>query len=91
MDREVVRRVLRRLDVLESMILGAAAILALLGGALVAWLLSASLGLSFRISWFVASLLLFVVPGAIAYARDRLGGVPGTDDDVTTRTGGRDG
>jgi len=91
LNREVVRRVMRRLNLLESLILGAAAILALLGGALVAWLLSATLGLGFRISWIVASLLLFVVPGAVVYAREKLSTTSRKGLDVEPRTGERDG
>ena len=46
-----------------------AALLALVGGALVALVLGPASGLGFRPTWVVASLLLFVVPGAIARAR----------------------
>lgn len=68
--REVAGRAVRRLDVLEYFILLAALILALLGGALVAWILAASTGFPFRISWAVASLLLFIVPGGTVYLRE---------------------
>jgi hypothetical protein len=68
--REIAGRALRRLDVLEYVILLAALILALLGGALVAWLLTATAGLSFRIGWAVSSLLLFIVPGGTVYLRE---------------------
>ena len=68
--REVAGRALRRLDLLEYLILLAALILALLGGALVAWILAAYAGLSFRIGWAAASLLLFIVPGGTVYLRE---------------------
>ena len=68
--REVAGRALRRLDVLEYVILLAALILALLGGALVALILTAYAGLSFRIGWAVSSLLLFIVPGGTVYLRE---------------------
>jgi len=68
--REVAGRAVRRLDVLEYFILLAAVILALLGGALVAWILGTEVGFPFRISWAVASLLLFIVPGGIVYLRE---------------------
>ncbi len=69
--REAMERAIRRLNVLEYVILGFTALLAILGGALVAWLLSSTLEVPFRLSWFVASLLLFVVPGAVVYGRER--------------------
>lgn len=45
--------------------------LALAGGALVAALLATPLGVSFRLLWVGASLLLFVVPGGLALRRAR--------------------
>lgn len=69
--REVMDRAVRRLDVLEYLILLLALVLALVGGALVAWILSATLGVPFRAAWAVASLLLFVVPGGAVYVRER--------------------
>ena len=68
--REAVNWVVRRLNVLEFLILFLASVLALLGGALVGWLLNSSLGLSFRWSWAVASLLLFILPGGFVYLRE---------------------
>jgi uncharacterized membrane protein len=74
-DGEVVRRIaaraIRRLDVLEYAILGAAAVLAIIAGALVAVLLDGTTGLPFRPTWIVASLLFFVVPAGVAWWRDR--------------------
>lgn len=69
--RRVTRRAIRRLDVLEYIILLIALGLALLGGALVAWVLSSGTDLSFRWVWAVTSLLLFVVPGGFVYLRER--------------------
>lgn len=68
--REALTWVLRRLDVLEYLILFLASALALLGGALVAWVLNSSLGLSFRWSWAAGSLLLFILPGGFVYLRE---------------------
>lgn len=95
LDREVMERAIRRLNILEYVILGAAALLALVGGALVAWLLGEVAEVPFRISWLVASLLLFVVPGGIVYARERLS-TAGREaveqgEDMETTTGEVDG
>jgi hypothetical protein len=62
--------VLERLTVLEYLILFLAMVLALLGGALVAWLVSTSSSLSFRWTWAVTSLLMFILPGAFVYLRE---------------------
>ena len=64
--REVTSRAIPRLDVLEWVIFAAAAVLAVVGGALVALLLAGPLGLPFRTTWLVASVVLFVIPGTIA-------------------------
>lgn len=69
--RAVTRRAIRRLDILEWVIFGLGAVLAAVGGALVAWLLSSIAGWAFRPTWIGASLVLFVVPGAIAMAKIR--------------------
>jgi hypothetical protein len=60
----------RRLDVLEVLVLFLAFLLALLGGALVAWVLSSVSGAPFRFTWAVSSLLLFIVPGGGVYLRE---------------------
>ena len=62
---EVASRAIRRLDILEGFMIAGGAVLALLGGAVVAGLLTGIAGLAFRPTWIVASLVLFVVPGAI--------------------------
>lgn len=64
-------RALWRLNVLEYVILGFALLLALGGGALVAWILEGSFGVSFRLSWVIVSLFLFVVPGVMVFGRER--------------------
>ena len=68
--REAVKWVLRRLDVLEYLTLFLALALALLGGAVVAWVLDSALGLSFRAIWITTSLLLFILPGGFVYLRE---------------------
>jgi hypothetical protein len=68
--REEVERAIRRLNVLEYAILGAAVVLALAGGALAAYVLSSVTALSFRLTWPVASLLFLAVPGFIVFGRD---------------------
>ena len=86
--RDVMERAIRRLNILEYVILGLAALLALLGGALVAWLLSETVEIPFRLGWALASLLLFLVPGAIVYARENLTSPPSrgaTEDGTTSR------
>lgn len=64
--REITSRAIKRLDVLEWLIFVGAAALAILGGGLLALLLAEPMGFGFRPTWLVASLALFVVPGAIA-------------------------
>ena len=68
---EVAARAIRRLDILEWLILGGAMVLAIAGGAAVAWLIAPTLAFGFRPIWAVMSLLLFVVPGVIAMRRMR--------------------
>jgi uncharacterized membrane protein len=65
------QRAIRRLNALEYFILAIAMALALVAGALAAWLVETLMGAPFRVSWAVASLLFFVVPGAIALRRER--------------------
>ena len=69
--REVAARAIRRLDLLEWVLFIGSALLAIGGGALVAWVLSASAELEFRPTWIVASIVLFVVPGLIALLHAR--------------------
>ena len=64
-------RAIRRLNVLEWILLGAAAIASLVGGWLAALLGRSALGLPFRATWMIASLLLFLIPGAMAMVAER--------------------
>jgi uncharacterized membrane protein len=64
--QEITARAIRRLDILEWLIFAGAAGLAVIGGGLLALLLAGPLGFGFRPTWLVASLVLFVIPGAIA-------------------------
>ena len=68
--REAVDWVMGRLSVLEYLILFLAMVLALLGGALVAWALGSAVPLSFRWTWALTSLLLFILPGGFVYLRE---------------------
>ncbi|UCC26277.1 MAG: DUF2269 family protein [Gemmatimonadales bacterium] len=68
---EVMERAIRRLGILEHLFIGLAAVAALVAGALVAWLLGQAFGLSFRPTWAVSALLLFILPGGISIWRVR--------------------
>ena len=68
--RKAVDWIQGRLDVLEYLILFFALVLALLGGALVAWILAPVVPLSFRWTWALASLLAFILPGGFVYLRE---------------------
>lgn len=68
--RAAVRWIVGRLNVLEYLILFFALVLALAGGALVAWVVHSAIGLSFRWTWALASLLLFILPGGFVYLRE---------------------
>lgn len=69
--RRMMETAIRRLNALEYVILGVAMALALLAGALAAWMVESLTGAYFRVTWGVASLLFFVVPGAVALRRER--------------------
>ena len=69
--REVVSRAIKRLNLLETLIMGAAVIVALVGGWLGALLARSAFGLPLRTTWMVLSVLLFVVPGALAWMMER--------------------
>jgi uncharacterized membrane protein len=64
--RQIAARAARRLDFLEWVIMAGAGVAAAVGGALLALLLGLTVGLPFRITWIVASLLLFIIPGWLA-------------------------
>lgn len=68
--RRDMARAVRRLSILEYLILAAAVGMALGGGALVALLLNELTGVPFRVSWFISSLLLFSVPGLFVFRRE---------------------
>ena len=72
--RRMMETAIRRLNVLEYLILGVAMGLALLAGALAAWMAESLIGASFRLSWALSSLLFFVVPGWIVFRRERRAG-----------------
>jgi uncharacterized membrane protein len=69
--RDVAAQAARRLAWIEWVIYGAAAVLAVAAGALVALLVTRPLGLPFRPTWMVASMLLFVVPAFVSFRRER--------------------
>ncbi len=69
--RQVVSRAIRRLNVLETLILGVAVGIALLGGWLGALLARSAFGLPLRTTWMVLSVLLFVVPAVLAWTMER--------------------
>ncbi len=69
--RRMMGTAIRRLNVLEYVILGVAVVLALLAGALAAWLVENVAGAPFRLTWALSSLLFFVVPGWVVLRRER--------------------
>lgn len=69
--RAALNRAARRLNILELIILSAAAIAALAGGWLAALLASRAFGFSFRMTWVLASLALFVIPALAAILVER--------------------
>ena len=69
--RRDMARAVRRLNVLEYVILAAAAGMALGGGALLALLLRELTDAPFRATWFISSLLLFSVPGVFVLRREK--------------------
>ncbi len=99
--RRMMETAIRRLNVLEYVILGVAMALALLAGALAAWLVEGLTGAPFRLAWALSSLLFFIVPGWVvlrrerqaAVAREGLAGTAGQapTEEIDTRTddGGR--
>lgn len=69
--RRMMETAIRRLNVLEYVILGVTMALALLAGALAAWLVGSLTGAPFRLTWALSSLLFFIVPGWIVLRRER--------------------
>lgn len=69
--RAALKRASRRLNVLELIILSAAAIAAITGGWLAALLAGRAFDLPFRTTWLVSSLTLFVIPAVAALLVNR--------------------
>lgn len=69
--RRMMATAIRRLNVLEYVILGVAMALALLAGGITAWMVETLTGAPFRVVWAVSSLLFFAVPGAVVLRRER--------------------
>ncbi len=89
--RRMMETAIRWLNALEYVILAVAMALALAAGALTAWLVQSATGASFRISWIVASLLFFGVPGFIVLRKEhRVEVTKGTQDPVRESTTKRD-
>ncbi len=88
--RDVTNRAIRRLNILEYMILAVALGLALAGGALVGWILREVLGLPFRWGWVGGSLLLFIVPGGLVYLRESRRAGRAAEDEKAGVAGTRD-
>lgn len=89
--REAMERAIRRLNVLEYLIMGGALLLAMGGGALVALLLEAALELPFRFTWLVASVLLFLVPALVVYKREARDAPRASSDSSTSNEESDDG
>ena len=89
--RAALKRAARRLNVLELIILSAAAIAALAGGWLAALLAGRAFDFPFRTTWLVASLALFAIPALAAFLvnRRRQGQAPGAPHN-TDRSSERD-
>lgn len=68
--REAIGRAIRRLGVLEYVILGIIILLSLACGALIAFLATSLLEVPFRITWAVASILVFVIPAVLVWSRE---------------------
>ena len=69
--RRMMETAIRRLNALEYVILAVAMALALVAGALSAWMVESLVGAPFRLAWAVSSLLFFVVPGWVVLRRER--------------------
>lgn len=79
-DREAVRRALRRAALYSYGLLAAAVIVAVAGGALVAWILS-RMGFPFLLTWLILAAVMLVIPliaVGVGAMRDRGGPGDGT-------------
>ena len=74
--RRMMETAIRRLNVLEYVILGVAMVCALVAGWLAAWLVENLTGAPFRLTWALSSLIFFVVPGWTVLRRERRKEVP---------------
>lgn len=70
--RASLNRAVRRLNVLELILLGAAVIVALAGGWLAALLGARAFGLPYRTTWIASSLAFFIIPALLALGIERL-------------------
>ena len=70
--RRDVNRAIWRLNILEWMMLLAAALVAMIGGWFIAFL-AADFGLPRRLTWILSSVLLFAVPGVSVLGRQLSG------------------
>ncbi len=93
--RAAMSRVTRRLNLLETILLGAAMIAGLAGGWLAAILARRAFDFPFRTTWLVASLLLLAIPATLAWTMEKRGryaqpkmDIKGTSDDAPGRGGG---
>ncbi len=69
--RVVTVRAVRRLNVMEYLLIAAAGGMSLVAGAVAGFALQAVAGLPFRVTWAVSSLLFFVIPGGAVLGRER--------------------
>lgn len=69
--REVTARAVRRLGWIELVLLLLAALVALVAGALTAWLLEDALGWTFHPAWLASSTLYLLGPALLVRVRDR--------------------
>ncbi|MEC7847774.1 MAG: hypothetical protein VYA70_10340 [Gemmatimonadota bacterium] len=69
--RRMMETAIRRLNTLEYLVLAVAVGLALLAGALAAWMAESLMGASFRLACALSSLLSPVVPGWTVFRRER--------------------
>ena len=81
--RRMMETAIRRLNVLEYVILGVLMALALLAGALTAWILEIVTGTPSRLAWALSSLLFFVVPGWVVLRRERQAKGASPTEDLT--------
>ena len=92
--RATLNRAMRRLNILELILLGAALVAALGGGWLAALLGAKAFDLPFRATWVAASLTFFVVPALLALGIERFkrrakGRTDDTQDDPSPGGDGR--